>query len=962
MQFITTQKRFSASLTAATLAAATISTLSTLSTTLSAQVISSASASAAQLVQGESLSTTAASRAIFLEANPGAGLFELEGQITRVYGAAFSHGTNAVDSAEKFLRAHSGMLSSDFAQLMAIGPNGDGTHVLPVMFNEQDGSHKFSLVGYTQHVNGVPVFRADVRCLVRNEPGYPLVLVSNSLRDVNEFAATDGSKIRALAPSQINLSKVSRLPLNQFGPGATISDQEQVIWAGYEETTAASPRVAIKFIVTGTGVFDRDSHQRMLYIVDAATNKILFQEDQVLNADVLVQVNGMGTIGTAADACLAEGSEALPYAKLTYGATTVYANAAGAVTIPTTASISITSTVGGRWFSVNDSTNGTIGTLTTASAGGALNFMHNAANTAEDQRAEVNAYIEANLVRDYLLSYAPAFPTIPSQTNWPINVQVAGTCNAFYDGASINFYPSGGGCNNTAFSVVVHHEYGHHIVNRAGSGQGAYGEGFGDVMGVLVTDESRLAVGFQTCSTGIREANNACQYSSSGCSSCGSEIHACGQLISGCVWDLRDNLLLSNPASYRSILSSLAVNSVLMHTGTGIAGDITVDFLTLDDNDGNINNGTPHYGDINNAFTVHGLPGPALQLISLSFPSGQPAYSLPAGGTNLYFNAAAMSGTPAPNTGKLAYRVGTSGSFSVVYATQIATNQYRVAIPAAPCGSTIQYYVAADATTGYVVTNPSDAPTTIFTTLSASGLDTVFQDTVETNLGWVLTATGDTATTGQWVRNDPLGTLNGTTQVQPETDVSTVGVNCFFTGQGTAGGTLGEADVDGGYTSLTSPTMDATGGEAYVSYSRWYSNNQGGSPNADTFRVMISNNNGSTWTTLETVGPAGTEAGGGWVAKEIEIASVIAPTATMKLRFIAEDIGTGSLVEAAVDEVRIKVLACGNPLDLNSDGSVDAADLAILLSNWGGQGSGDLNGDGAVDGGDLATLLGGWGS
>ncbi len=83
----------------------------------------------------------------------------------------------------------------------------------------------------------------------------------------------------------------------------------------------------------------------------------------------------------------------------------------------------------------------------------------------------------------------------------------------------------------------------------------------------------------------------------------------------------------------------------------------------------------------------------------------------------------------------------------------------------------------------------------------------------------------------------------------------------------------------------------------------------------------------------------------------------------MKLRFIAEDTGTGSLIEAAVDEVRMQILDCAaaNPLDLNGDGSVDAADLSILLSNWGTSGSGDVNSDGIVDAGDLATLLGGWG-
>jgi predicted dienelactone hydrolase len=50
----------------------------------------------------------------------------------------------------------------------------------------------------------------------------------------------------------------------------------------------------------------------------------------------------------------------------------------------------------------------------------------------------------------------------------------------------------------------------------------------------------------------------------------------------------------------------------------------------------------------------------------------------------------------------------------------------------------------------------------------------------------------------------------------------------------------------------------------------------------------------------------------------------------------------------------------GSAADLNGDGLVDGADLAILLSNFGGAGIGDLNGDGVVDGADLAILLGAW--
>jgi hypothetical protein len=50
----------------------------------------------------------------------------------------------------------------------------------------------------------------------------------------------------------------------------------------------------------------------------------------------------------------------------------------------------------------------------------------------------------------------------------------------------------------------------------------------------------------------------------------------------------------------------------------------------------------------------------------------------------------------------------------------------------------------------------------------------------------------------------------------------------------------------------------------------------------------------------------------------------------------------------------------GNPADLNGDGSVNAADLATLLGQWGLPGSADLDGSGTVGAADLAIMLSAW--
>ncbi len=48
------------------------------------------------------------------------------------------------------------------------------------------------------------------------------------------------------------------------------------------------------------------------------------------------------------------------------------------------------------------------------------------------------------------------------------------------------------------------------------------------------------------------------------------------------------------------------------------------------------------------------------------------------------------------------------------------------------------------------------------------------------------------------------------------------------------------------------------------------------------------------------------------------------------------------------------------PADLDCNGIVNGADLAMLLNNWGGSGVGDLDSSGAVDAADLAAILNAW--
>ena len=226
----------------------------------------------------------------------------------------------------------------------------------------------------------------------------------------------------------------------------------------------------------------------------------------------------------------------------------------------------------------------------------------------------------------------------------------------------------------------------------------------------------------------------------------------------------------------------------------------------------------------------------------------------------------------------------------------------------------------------------------------------LFVDSFDFDLGW--TVTGN-ATDGMWERAVPNSGLRG----DPAMDAESTGVGfCFVTDNDNFPND--NTDVDGGATTLTSPVMDATGGAdevAFLSYFRWYSNNFGDGASADTFDIEISNNGGTTWTDLETVGPAGAGTSCGWILVEHRIDSVLSPTNNMRVRFTASDFGAGSIIEAGVDAVKIRLAECESDVihgDVNMDGLINLLDVqpfVDLISSGEFQAEADVNKDGTVN-------------
>ncbi len=334
---------------------------------------------------------------------------------------------------------------------------------------------------------------------------------------------------------------------------------------------------------------------------------------------------------------------------------------------------------------------------------------------------------------------------------------------------------------------------------------------------------------------------------------------------------------------------------------------------------------------------------------TMAWPGGAPQFLAPSGGS--------IDVSIVPNAGlsvsSASVTINPPSGHQVVPLVAQGGNLWRATLPNMACGAPVTFFASAQISDGSSLRLPLAGGELA---VAAAGQTAAFNDTLEVASGWAASAAGDTATSGLWTRVDP----NGTTAA-PENDTTPAGTMCWVTGQGTVGGGAGLADVDGGITTLTSPLINASGlTDPSLIYWRWYSNNMGGAPNADSMPISISADNGTTWVLLEDC----TENAGDWVRKEFRIADFVTPSAQMRLKFVARDLATGSLVEAGVDDVSLVSYDCGSPAipgDLNGDGAITGADLSIMLGQWGTAAAADLDGNGTVDGGDLALLLANWG-
>ena len=173
----------------------------------------------------------------------------------------------------------------------------------------------------------------------------------------------------------------------------------------------------------------------------------------------------------------------------------------------------------------------------------------------------------------------------------------------------------------------------------------------------------------------------------------------------------------------------------------------------------------------------------------------------------------------------------------------------------------------------------------------------VFSDTFETDKGWTRNpGATDTATSGAWERGDPQSTSSSGMK-QLGTTVS--GVNDLVTGR-LSGSSSGSFDLDGGRSSMQSPAIVLPASGTLTMTFSYYLAHGSNSSSADYLRVSIV---GTTQASVfQELGDTNDD-DGVWATATVDLSAFAGQT--IRILVEAADAAGASLVEAAIDDVKI---------------------------------------------------------
>jgi hypothetical protein len=371
--------------------------------------------------------------------------------------------------------------------------------------------------------------------------------------------------------------------------------------------------------------FDGDE-RRFEALVDAQTGELLAFED----TNHYAEIRG-GVLPVTNDGIVPDGVEQagwpMPYQDTTLGTTDTGGNVPGDGSITATffgPYVDILDNCGADSLTQNDN-------LDWGTSGG-TDCMTPGFGGAGNTHASRTGFYELNKIIEMARGHLPSNTWLQSRLR--SNMNINRTCNAYWNG-TVNFYRSGGGCNNTGeIAGVFDHEWGHGMdANDATPGIASpSGEGIADVYTALRLNDSCIGRNFRStvCSgngdpclvcTGVRDidylkraSGQPHDYTWSN-ANCGGSVHCVGGVYSEAVWSLWKRKL-PTLHGYDDNTAHEIVNRLTFiaagATGTWFSGGPPnggcastsgyMNYLAADDDDGNINNGTPHMQAIYEAF------------------------------------------------------------------------------------------------------------------------------------------------------------------------------------------------------------------------------------------------------------------------------------------------------------------------------------------------------------------------
>lgn len=371
--------------------------------------------------------------------------------------------------------------------------------------------------------------------------------------------------------------------------------------------------------------------------------------------------------------------------------------------LPHSVTSSLFSTQIGRGLQVFDAITSMIPELSTviSSNQNPLNFLFNHAPT-DTLTATINSFIGVEKSYRYFVDRG-AFGVLDTQV---LQVQANHDflhCNAAYipdldddEPALLLFFQEGGGCRNSAYSTIVAHEYGHHVVNRLILDQGAFGEGYADTLAMLLYDVPGIGFDlFQDDQYLRHPTSENVRYPCSG------GIYTCGSVLSALFWDLRMSIGLEATRQLHvdwslETAGGLGSNAVLPQT--------IVELLLADSDTGDLSEGTPHWKQICGAAKKRGLSCP--KQLNGVFGSSIPQVIFPGQSLSLTLDVFSGIGNPQAGTGAFHYRIN-AGSWQQIAMTVLGPNQYEIDLPILQEGDVLEFYFSADSSLGLTQNFPS---------------------------------------------------------------------------------------------------------------------------------------------------------------------------------------------------------------------------------------------------------------